>query len=282
MHVFSRTDWQLIDPLLLLALTEDIGTGDVTSQAVVPESATAKANIVARQDLVVCGIPVVARLLALYRAQVQLEAQQVEGKHIRQGEVIATLSGNAQTLLTVERVVLNLLQRMSGVATLTAQFVEAVKGTSAKMLDTRKTIPGWRLLDKHAVRIGGGANHRTGLYDAIMIKDNHIAYAGGIVPAIQKALAGNTAKLPLIVECDTLEQVEQVLNYPVTRLLLDNMDIDTLKKAVLLVAGKMQTEASGGVNLQTVRNIAETGVDFISVGQLTHSAKAADIALDFV
>jgi nicotinate-nucleotide pyrophosphorylase (carboxylating) len=269
--------WQSIDALITLALAEDIGSGDV-SAAFVPEDVQIKAQFVAREALVVCGLPVVARVLAKRPGMAGFTSYANEGDAIGAGAVIAEVAGNARTVLTLERTMLNFMQRMSGVATLTRQYVDAVAHTKAKILDTRKTIPGWRVLDKYAVHTGGGVNHRMGLYDAVMVKDNHISAVGGrwsVVSDLRK-----TTTLPIIVECDTLEQVAEAATLPITRIVLDNMPLDMLREAVRLVAGRLPLEASGGVNLETVAAIAKTGVDFISVGALTHSARAVDIGLD--
>lgn len=262
--------------IVMTALAEDVGGGDITTEAAIPANLAASGLFVAREKLVFCGgfiVEQVFRRLDEGCAVTPLaqEAQRVEG-----GQELLRAEGRARALLTGERAALNLLQHMCGVATLTAAFVDAAKGTGAVILDTRKTMPGLRALDKYAVRCGGGRNHRMGLYDAILIKDNHIALAGGIRQAVER-LAG---KGLIEVECDTVKQVEEALKLGVGRILLDNMSARQMKEAVALVAGKVPLEASGGVTLENVRKIAETGVDFISVGRLTHSAPAADIGLD--
>jgi nicotinate-nucleotide pyrophosphorylase (carboxylating) len=267
------------------ALAEDVGSGDVTTLATVPEAACAHAFMVAREPLVVAGMALAEAVFHEQSSAVQTSRLVSDGQHVDRGSRLLTVSGPAQALLTAERVALNFLQRLSGIATLTAQFVEAVRGTRAQILDTRKTTPGLRRLEKYAVRCGGGQNHRAGLFDMVLIKDNHLAALGQARPdpitaAVQRARA-RYPQLKVEVEADTLAQVEQALAARADVILLDNMTLDELRAAVRLVAGRARTEASGGVSLATVRPIAETGVDFISVGALTHSARAIDIALDF-
>jgi nicotinate-nucleotide pyrophosphorylase (carboxylating) len=265
--------------LIKTALAEDVGSGDITSQLLIPEDASAELLLVARQKMVLSGVRVPALVYSsLAAGLVGVKSQADDGDVLRAGDVIATLSGNARAILTGERVTLNIMQRMSGVATLTRQYVDAIAGTHAKILDTRKTLPGMRLLDKYAVQCGGGVNHRMGLYDAVLVKDNHVALMGGIAQAIAHCRSQTT--LPIIVECDTLEQLREVLAAKPDRIMLDNMSNDMLREAVRIVAGTVPLEATGGVNLQTIRGIAETGVDYISVGAITHSAPAVDIGLD--
>ncbi|MBI3881725.1 MAG: carboxylating nicotinate-nucleotide diphosphorylase [Verrucomicrobia bacterium] len=267
------------------ALAEDVGSGDVTTLATVPESAVTKAFMVAREPLVLSGIQFAEAAFEELSAALEFERLVQDGQHAGAGRKLLRVFGSAQAILTAERVALNFVQRLSGVATLTAQFVEAVKGTRAQILDTRKTTPGWRRFEKYAVKCGGGTNHRVGLFDLVLIKDNHLAALREAQPnAIAAAVARARAAYPQLkveVECDSLAQVEQAVAARADIILLDNMSTAQLRAAVELVAGHAQTEASGGVNLQTVRAIAETGVDFISVGALTHSARAVDIALDF-
>ncbi len=277
MHI-THEELQAAEVLMMLAITEDVGRGDVTSQALLEQDITAEGRLVARQNLVVCGVPIAARLAERYGLSFLPAAEDGE---VRAHGTLATLTGSARKMLTVERVMLNFMQRMSAVATCTHTYVDAVAGTQTRILDTRKTIPGWRMLDKYAVRAGGGVNHRMGLFDALMIKDNHIAIAGGLTAAVTRAVDA-ALDLPIIVECDTLAQVEEAVSLPVSRLLLDNMDIPTLTQAVRMVAGRVPLEASGGVRVATVRAIADTGVDYISVGAITHSAPAVDIGLDII
>lgn len=267
------------------ALAEDIGSGDVTTLATVLENATARAAMVARQPLVLAGLALAEAAFKELSPSIQFERLAADGQTLARGAVLARMQGAARAILTAERVALNFTQRLSGVATLTAQFVAAVQGTGAQILDTRKTTPGWRRLEKYAVTCGGGRNHRAGLFDLVLIKDNHLAALRDEPPnAIAAAMRLAREKFPKLqveVEADTLAQVEQAVAAGADIILLDNMTTDQLRAAVKLVGGRAKTEASGGVNLSTVRAIAETGVDFISVGAITHSARAVDIALDF-
>lgn len=267
------------------ALAEDIGPGDATTLATVPESATARAGMIAREPLTVAGLAFAETAFRELSPDVRCERRVTEGRQVAPGTTLLQVSGSARAILTAERVALNFTQRLSGVATLTAKFVEAIRGTRAEILDTRKTTPGWRRFEKYAVACGGGRNHRIGLHDLILIKDNHLAALrdekpNAIAAAVQRARA-KYPQLKVEVEADTLEQVSQAADAGADIILLDNMSADQLRTAVALVNGRARTEASGGVNLTTVRGIAETGVDFISVGALTHSARAVDIALDF-
>jgi nicotinate-nucleotide pyrophosphorylase (carboxylating) len=268
-----------------LALAEDIGGGDATTLATVPANATAKAIMRAREPLVVAGIGFAETAFRELSPKIKIEKLSRDGQRITAGKTLLKISGPARAILTAERVALNFVQRLSGVATLTSQFVEAIRGTNAKILDTRKTTPGWRRFEKYAVACGGGTNHRIGLFDMILIKDNHLAALRNEKPnAIAAAIARAREKFPMLeieVEADTLKQVEQAVNARTDFILFDNMDFKQLRQAVKIVSGRAKTEASGGVNLQTVRAIAKTGVDFISVGALTHSARAVDIGLDF-
>jgi nicotinate-nucleotide pyrophosphorylase (carboxylating) len=267
------------------ALSEDVGAGDVTTLATVPADAMAGALMVAREPLVVCGLPLAEAVFKEVSAKVEIERQGEDGLHAHRGQTLLRLRGPAGAMLTAERVALNFVQRLSGIATMTARFVEAVAGTRARILDTRKTSPGLRQLEKYAVSCGGGTNHRAGLFDRVLIKDNHLAALrleppNAIEAAVRRA-RDKYPKLEVEVEADTLEQVEQALLARADVILLDNMSNEDLRAAVWLVNGRARTEASGGVSLAAVRAIAETGVDFISVGALTHSARAMDIALDF-
>jgi nicotinate-nucleotide pyrophosphorylase (carboxylating) len=267
------------------ALAEDTGPGDVTTLATVPSATRARAVMVAREPLVLAGIALAEAAFKMVSPKVAVRRGLTDGRVASRGAHILTLSGPARALLTAERVALNLVQRLSGVATLTAQFARAVKGTRAQILDTRKTTPGLRLLEKYAVRCGGGRNHRLALSDMVLIKDNHLAALRDATPnPIAAAVARARARYPRLqveVEADTLEQVEQAIAAGADVILLDNMTPRQLQEAVRLVAGRAKTEASGSVSLKKVRAIAEAGVDFISVGALTHSARAVDIALDF-
>lgn len=267
------------------ALAEDIGPGDVTTEATVPVSATTCAVMVAREPLVLAGLAFATTAFRELDRNLVIAPHAADGAHCPKGQVLLRVTGSARAILTAERVALNFVQRLSGVATLTAQFTGQVKGTRARILDTRKTTPGWRRFEKFAVKCGGGQNHRVGLYDQVLIKDNHLAALrsekpNAIAAAVQRARAAHP-KLKVEVEADTLAQVRQAAEARADIILLDNMSLDELRAAVDLVGGRAQTEASGGVTLQTVRAIAETGVDFVSVGAITHSARAVDIALDF-
>ncbi len=271
--------------LIRAALAEDVGSGDVTSESIVPESTRASARIVAREALVLAGLEVAERVFHAVDAGIACERHAQEGSGLEAGGVILRVSGPARSILTAERTALNFLQRLSGIATMTREFVRRVDGTGAVILDTRKTTPGWRELEKYAVRCGGGRNHRVGLFDRVLVKDNHLAALRGEKPnpvaaAVNRARASHP-DLKVEVEADTLEQVEWAVMAGADVILLDNMSLDDLRRAVALAKGRSELEASGGVTLATIRAIAETGVDFISVGAITHSARAVDMALDF-
>lgn len=268
-----------LDRIIDNALAEDIHTGDITTQAVVPGNHPASARIVAKENLVLAGIHVAERVFQRLDRHASFISNLTEGAHAAQGELIATVTGNAADLLMGERVALNLLQRLSGIATLTTRYVEAVHGTKTRIVDTRKTTPGLRELEKYAVRIGGGINHRTGLYDGVLIKENHIAAAGGITEAIRRARAYIPHTLKIEIETETLSQVDEALDAGADIIMLDNMSLTDMRTAVSVIAGRALVEASGGVNLESVRAIAETGVDIISIGALTHSPRAMDISM---
>jgi nicotinate-nucleotide pyrophosphorylase (carboxylating) len=267
------------------ALAEDIGSGDATTLATVSETATAKAVMRAREPLVVAGLDFAEAAFRELSAAVKIERLAKDGQRVNGGEILLKISGLARAILSAERVALNFVQRLSGVATLTAQFVDATKDTPAQILDTRKTTPGWRRFEKYAVICGGGHNHRLGLFDMVLIKDNHLAALRDAQPnAIAAAVRRAREKFPQLkieVEADTLEQAEQATAAGADIILLDNMNPVQLRLAVQKVKGRAKTEASGGVNLAGVQTIAKTGVDFISIGALTHSARAMDIGLDF-
>jgi nicotinate-nucleotide pyrophosphorylase (carboxylating) len=274
-----------IRPLVRQALAEDIGSGDVTTLATVPEQARASARMRAREPLVVAGLALSETVFSEVGKDVTVHREVQDGQRVATGGTLLRVEGPARSLLSAERVALNFVQRLSGVATLAARFVEAVKGTQAQILDTRKTTPGWRRLEKYAVACGGAANHRFGLYDMVLIKDNHLAALkderpNPIAAAIKRART-RYPELKIEVETDTLDQVEQALAAGAERILLDNMNPAELRLAVKACNGRARTEASGGVTLESVRAIAEAGVDFISVGALTHSARAVDVGLDF-
>lgn len=261
------------------AFAEDIGTGDVTAEYTIPAEAILHATMNAREDIVLAGLPLIEPIFKRLDPDCQIEFAAQEGDKLTAGSDILSVKGKARALLSTERTALNILQHLSGIATLTRQYVDAIEGTEAKLLDTRKTIPGLRKLGKYATAMGGAKNHRMGLFDAVMIKDNHIAVAG----SVEKAVAGAKAagRTDIQVECDTLEQVKEALLVGANSLLLDNMGPDMLRKALAIVGGRIPSEASGGVNLSTIRAIAETGVNYISVGRLTQSAPAVDIGLDY-
>ncbi|MBE7500337.1 MAG: carboxylating nicotinate-nucleotide diphosphorylase [Verrucomicrobiales bacterium] len=267
------------------ALAEDLGPGDVTTLAVVPAATRARARLVARESVVVAGLAFAVAAFRGLSSRVRIEPEVEDGARVGPGDTLLRVSGPARALLTAERTALNFLQRLSGVATLTARYVAAVAGTRAQILDTRKTTPGWRRFEKYAVACGGGRNHRLGLHDLVLLKDNHLAALAAqrpnpVAAAVRRARRACRG-LPIEVEADTLTQVRQAVAAGADLILLDNMSPARLREAVALVRGRAGTEASGGVNLETVRAIAATGVDFISVGALTHSAPAVDLALDF-
>ncbi len=267
--------------LIRTALEEDIGPGDVTTESIVPPEATMQGQIIAKQDGVIAGLEVARATYQLLDPQVTFQTLRPDGSGVTRGQVLALVSGRARSLLTAERTALNFLGRMSGIATLTRRFVDAVAGTGAIILDTRKTAPGLRRLDKWAVRLGGGHNHRMGLYDMILIKDNHIDFAGSLEEAVRRARALQS-NLPIEVEARTLDDVRAALRLGVERILLDNMSIEMMTEAVRLVNGRAQLEASGNITLENVRAVAETGVHFISVGALTHSARVFDLSFDYL
>jgi len=270
---------QQIDAIIRNALAEDIHTGDITTQSLQLKPGVASGILKAKEDMIVCGLSVAGRVFSILDSNSNFLPRCSEGDFVTTGTVIAELSGDAAYLLQGERVALNLMQRMSGVATLTARYVRAVEGTKARIVDTRKTTPGLRILEKYAVRVGGGINHRTGLYDGVLIKENHIAAAGGIAEAIRRARGYIPHTLKIEIETESLADVSEALSAGADIIMLDNMDINAMKEAVAIIAGRATVEASGGVNLATVRAIAETGVDIISVGALTHSAPAMDISM---
>lgn len=271
----------IIEPIVRMALAEDLGrAGDVTTQATIGPEAVANWVMRARQPGVIAGLDAAVLALRLIDPSAKLTILSPDGSKVAAGDTIAHLSGKAQSLLTAERVMLNFVGQLSGIATLTAKFVALTDGTKAKIVCTRKTNPGMRALAKKAVRLGGGSNHRFALDDAILIKDNHVAAAGGIAQALTRAKANAGHLLPIEVEVDSLTQLEQALPFHPTCIMLDNFSLDDLRKAVAYVDGRVMLEASGGVNLSTVADIAKTGVDIISVGALTHSAPCLDIGLD--
>lgn len=275
----------IVDPLLLAkiveqALREDIGTGDVTTESIVPAGYNTIGFIRAKEMGVVAGLPVAAAVFKRLGRDISFQPRAREGEKVKPGRLLARVEGDARVILTGERVALNFLQRLSGIATYTNKLASLLEGTGARLTDTRKTTPGLRVLEKYAVRVGGGTNHRFGLYDAVLIKDNHIKVAGGIGNAVQLARARAPHSMKIEVEVETLAGVEEALAAGADIIMLDNMDLDTMARAVQLVAGRAVLEASGGVNENNIRDIARTGVDLISCGSLTHSARALDISLD--
>ena len=270
-----------LDDLLVSALKEDIGTGDITTESCIPEGAVSWGRFLAKEDLVVCGLTVAARVFALVDATVNFKPCVEEGAAVHKGDVIARVEGRSRSILTGERVALNLMQRMSGIASRTAQAVAAVAGTDTRIVDTRKSTPGLRVLEKYAVRVGGGGNHRFNLADGILIKDNHIAAAGGIRQAVEAVRRHAPHTLRIEVETETLDQVREALDAGADIIMLDNMDLETMRTAVKRIAGRALTEASGNMGDRDLRQVAETGVDVISIGALTHSVRSADISLKF-
>jgi nicotinate-nucleotide pyrophosphorylase (carboxylating) len=269
-----------VQDIVSRALAEDVGTGDVTTLAIVDAQEQCRAEIVAQADGVIAGLPVARLAFHAVDPQVAFDAIVSDGARVSEGMTIAHLAGPTQAILTAERTALNFLQRLSGIATTTAEYVEAVHGTAARVLDTRKTAPGLRLLDKYAVRVGGGYNHRIGLFDGVLVKDNHLRAAGGVGEAVRRARACAHHLLKVEVEVQTLDEVEEAIEAGADVILLDNMDASEVQEAVALIEGRSLTEVSGGVTLDGIRELAETGVDLISVGALTHSVTALDISLE--
>ncbi|MBI3758076.1 MAG: carboxylating nicotinate-nucleotide diphosphorylase [Deltaproteobacteria bacterium] len=276
MHPFDHPS---VSRLITTALEEDLGRGDVTTLATIPPDCAAQGKITAKAGLTIAGLPLVAMVLKMVDANAGVRLLKSEGSAVKKGEIIVELWGNAASLLIAERTLLNFLQRLSGVATLTRQFVEAIAGTKCKIIDTRKTLPGFRLLDKYAVTQGGGMNHRMGLDDGVLIKDNHIAVCGGVGAAVRLARSRVSALLRIEVECTTLAELQEAVDAQADIILLDNMSTEQMREAVQLVRGHALLEASGNMSLARVREVAETGVDFISVGALTHSVAAVDLSM---
>jgi len=274
------TDAQVIKatvPLIKLAIAEDIGPGDATSNAILPPDLALQARIVAKEEGVVAGLPVAEAVFTHVDAGLRFTQHIRDGESVTPGDLVARVSGPGQGMLAAERIALNFLQRLSGIATLTRAFVDAVSDTNATVLDTRKTHPGYRALEKYAVRMGGGQNHRMGLYDMMMIKDNHIDAAGSITKAVERARTH--PDLPIEVEVRDLDELQEALTLDIDRVMLDNMSLEEMREAVKLVSGQVALEASGGVTLESIAAIAATGVDYISIGALTHSAPALDLSM---
>ena len=268
--------------LIREALEEDIGSGDVTTLAVLTGNESGMAEASAKEDVIVAGIDIFKEVFMLSGKDIQFVSERKDGQFVNQSGIIAHISGDLTSILTAERVALNIFQRMCGIATLTKKYVDTISGTKAKILDTRKTMPGLREFDKYAVKVGGGYNHRMGLYGGVLIKDNHISAAGGISNAVNRALNNIPPALKIEVEVKNITEVEEAISAGADIIMLDNMNPDDMKQAVSLINGKALVEASGGVTLKNVREYAETGVDFISIGAITHSAPAADISLNIV
>jgi nicotinate-nucleotide pyrophosphorylase (carboxylating) len=269
----------LLVRIIELALAEDIHTGDITTESVVTSSCKGRARIIAKEPMVVAGLHVARQVFLTVDPSLKFTPLAQEGEQVAVGALMAEVEGAAASLLTGERVALNFLQRLCGIATVTSHYVEAVKGTGARIVDTRKTTPGLRMLEKYAVRVGGGTNHRSGLYDGVLIKENHIAAAGGITEAVRRARQRIPHTIKVEVETETLDEVREAVSVGADIIMLDNMGISAMAEAVALIGGRALVEASGGMRLEQVRSVAETGVDIISVGALTHSARAMDISL---
>lgn len=269
-----------VDRLIDLWLTEDIGYCDLTAQTMIDEDATGAFVMNAREEIIVAGIDVAFRVFQRYDPSLTIKKHVSDGACAEKGAILLSVSGNARSLLTAERTALNIVQRMSGIANETARYVKAIEGTKARLLDSRKTTPGLRMLEKHAVACGGGLNHRLGLDNGVMIKDNHIAVAGSIEAAVARVRKTLPALTKIEVECDRLDQVAEALKTDVDVIMLDNMALEDMREAVQMVRGKAKVEASGGIRLETIRPIAETGVDYISTSKIMQSAPAVDIGLD--
>ena len=272
----------LIDKIVEQALLEDIGTGDITSESIVPYDLKAKGIIKTSEEGVVAGLDIIYLVFKKLDPEICFQSKIKDGKNILPGEVLAKISGSARTILKGERVALNFLQRMSGIATITSKFCQQVKDFPVRIVDTRKTTPGLRILEKYAVRMGGGHNHRFGLYDTVLIKDNHRAVAGGIKSAVNSVQKQISHTVKIEVEVENLSQLQEALKVQVDIIMLDNMDLETMKEAVKMVKGKTLIEASGEITLEKVRKIAQIGVDLISVGALTHSVKLLDISMEII
>jgi nicotinate-nucleotide pyrophosphorylase (carboxylating) len=270
-----------VEALLALALEEDLGRGDVTSEAIFPATQMSSAQIMAKEPLIVAGMAVTAAVFARVDRETRFIPRVEDGRRLGKGEIVAVVEGRTRALLSAERTALNFLQRLSGVATLTRRFVDAVAGTRATIVDTRKTTPGWRALDKQAVRAGGGGNHRVDLAAGVLIKDNHVLACGGVRAAVERARAHAPHSLRIEVEVTELAQIDEALAAGAEIVLLDNFDPAKVARAVSQIAGRALVEVSGGINLDTVRAFAEAGPDLISVGALTHSARAVDLSLEF-
>lgn len=278
MYLFNNPQ---VEQIITLALNEDIGTGDITTLSTIPENKTAIGRFVAKEDMIICGIDLAEHIFKRVDPSIEMKANFKDGDTVKKGDVIAVVSGNAQNVLTGERTALNFMQRLTGIATRTHASVAEVAGTNAKITDTRKTTPGLRVLEKYAVRVGGGTNHRFNLADGVLIKDNHIAVSGGIKTAVKNARAVIPHTLKIEVEVETKEQLAEALDAGADIIMLDNMSNELMRECVGIVAGRALVEASGNMGEKSLREVAETGVDIISIGALTHTVKAADISLKF-
>jgi len=276
----SILNFDVIDPIIDYALKEDIGDGDITTNAVIPGEMQTTATMTAKADGVVAGLPVAERVFRKLNPDIEWTTYIEDGSFVKKGDVLVQVKGSFRALLTGERLALNFLQRMSGIATETSMYVKAIEEYQTEILDTRKTVPGLRLLDKYAVKMGGGTNHRIGLYDMVMIKDNHIKVAGGITQAVEAIRPTISAHIKIEVETTNLEEVEEAIAAGADIIMLDNMDNETMKRGVELVDGRAQVEASGNMTLERLKGVAATGVDFISIGALTHSVTALDISMN--
>ena len=273
---------ELEDRLIDLAFAEDIGDGDHTTLCCIPDTAMGKSHLLIKEDGILAGVEVAKRVFARFDPTMQVEVLIGDGAHVKKGDIAMVVTGKVRSLLQTERLMLNIMQRMSGIATMTAKYVERLKGTKTHVLDTRKTTPGLRMLEKQAVKIGGGMNHRIGLFDMILLKDNHIDFAGGIANAINRCheyLKEKGLDLKIEIEVRNFDELRQAMECGgINRIMLDNISVEDTKKAVEIVAGKYETESSGGITFDTIRDYAECGVDFISVGALTHSVKGLDMS----
>ena len=273
---------ELEDRLIDLAFAEDIGDGDHTTLCCIPDTAMGKSHLLIKEDGILAGVEVAKRVFARFDPTMQVEVLSGDGAHVKKGDIAMVVTGKVRSLLQTERLMLNIMQRMSGIATMTAKYVERLKGTKTHVLDTRKTTPGLRMLEKQAVKIGGGMNHRIGLFDMILLKDNHVDFAGGIANAINRCheyLKEKGLDLKIEIEVRNFDELRQAMECGgINRIMLDNFSVDNTKKAVEMVAGKYETESSGGITFDTIRDYAECGVDFISVGALTHSVKGLDMS----
>ena len=273
---------ELEDRLIDLAFAEDIGDGDHTTLCCIPDTAMGKSHLLIKEDGILAGVEVAKRVFARFDPTMQVEVLIGDGAHVKKGDIAMVVTGKVRSLLQTERLMLNIMQRMSGIATMTAKYVERLKGTKTHVLDTRKTTPGLRMLEKQAVKIGGGMNHRIGLFDMILLKDNHLDFAGGIANAINRCheyLKEKGLDLKIEIEVRNFDELRQAMECGgINRIMLDNFSVDNTKKAVEMVAGKYETESSGGITFDTIRDYAECGVDFISVGALTHSVKGLDMS----